>query len=146
MTVDEFKTFALHHLANLDTQAMVRALQTGNGTLADGAKELLRLDDAHKAFPAVKSLPDMWDVDRLLRRQSGGGRPSTSNLRKAMTDPAWVAVNDLKALRKLWRDTFPGKQVPSDLLVDIVCQYRDVNRETVASRKGRSKKRHLDQN
>jgi hypothetical protein len=140
VTREEFRVFALTELANHDTRRVVEALQGGEGLMTDGIAEIVRWARATKAFPTM-SIPEMWAVDRNLSAGAKRGRPSKSDLERAMTDPAWTAVSDLERLKTLWHEIQPGEQVPLEFLTDISVEYRGAARVAVEGRRGRAKGR-----
>lgn len=142
MTLDEFKTFALHELANEDMRALVAALQGENGLMRDGINEVLRLAKAWEVFPSM-SMIEMWATDHSLESTGKRGRPTKPDLHRFMSDPAWAATQDLKKLKQIWREVFPSKRPPVEFLTDIAVAYRGADRATVEARRSRPKKRLL---
>jgi hypothetical protein len=145
MTLDEFKTLALHELANRDTEKVIEALRSGDGFIGWGASELGRLQKAREAFPTL-TVPGMWKIDRELSGERASHRPATTDYEKMMLDPAWVAVDDLEYLKGLWRSSNPKRQVPLEFLTDIVVEFRDVDRSAVAARRNKTKAKRASEN
>lgn len=145
MTRGEFKSFAIHELANRDTQKVMEALRGGDGLIGWGAKELGRWHDAREAFPSL-TVPEMWKIDRVLSGERAPHRPATGGYEKMMLDPAWVAVDDLEYLKGLWRASNPNRQVPLEFLTDIVVEFRNVDRSAVAARRHKAKAKRASEN
>ena len=145
MTPEEFKTFALHELANRDTKKVVEALRSGDGFVGWGAGELSRWQKAREAFPAL-SIPEMWKFDRALSGDQAAHRPATTDYEKMMLDPAWVAVDDLGYLKSLWRSANPKRQVPLEFLTDIVVEFRNVDRRALIARRNKARAKRASEN
>lgn len=140
MSDEAFRRIAVMEMANRDTYAFIDAQRNGTGFLGALKREMKRLYEAQKSFPKMW-LKDMWDTDRRLSGENKRRRPPLTDLQKAINDPSWLALDDLDFLKELWKEERPGQQVPLDFLTEIVSDYRDVDYETLVSRRNKAKSR-----